>query len=406
MSDPATFSQRLRNGLARIETEAGGLWEGEALELLRRSVLMTLARLASKTATPPARFRFQFTGGKAILFQGNEALPLEPEKLFRLLNAMEITLQPGETIDLDGGMAAWLIRPEVTLVDSTLRDAEENLRALKTSGERDHGATQAADSTKIRLRSRLTQLISALQVAQKDPGSAPLPEIPLEAIDPPPPPPPPPPKVDRETTMRRLKPPALVEAPPAEPAPPPAPVGPSTEVLTTALRKIVGVIEKGGFKAAAIGDIGYLSWGSQAPVKRVELLISIGQTQQESLLSAARAEGLFPASGIGRLSLKLVDPKLGALVDVDLMQVTLAFHREVIGRSKPDFIYGIPVRVASCEDLIVLRAGSATPGHRESVIEMLRAAVNRLDASYLRRAAQTLGVMEPLKTAWLEAKKT
>lgn len=412
MADSVSFSQRLRKGLARIQTEAGGVWEGEVLELLRVSLLLTLANVESKTGARPARFRFQFTGGKALLFQGNEALPMEPEKLFRLLNAVDVELKPGETVDLDGRLAAWLIRPEVTLVDSTLRDAEENLRVLKSNRDRDHGATQAADSTRIRLRSRMTQLIAALQMAQKDPEGAVPPGVPLE-VPPEPapavveaPPPPPPPKPSRETAVRPAPtppPPPPAEAKEPEPEPPPAPSGPSP--LQIALRKIVSVIAGCGFKSAAIGDLAHLSWGSSNPVTRIELLLSIGQTQRESLLSFARGEGLFPAAGGGPLNLRYVDAKLGHTADVDLMEVTLPLHREAIARAKPDFVLGTEVRVASCEDLIVLRAASTTPGHRESVVELLRLCVNRIDASYLKRAAQTLGVLEQLKSVWQESKK-
>jgi hypothetical protein len=404
MTEAGTFAERLRKGLARISAEAGGPWEGEALELLRNSCLRTLVRLESKLPQAPARFRFQFTGGKAILFQANEALPMEPEKLFRLLNAMEIRLQPGETLDLDGGLAAWLIRPEVTQVDSTLRQAEENLRVLKTNRDRDHGATQAADSTRTRLRSRLTQLVSALQVAQKDPDPKAPPVVPMELPPAPPePPPPPPPPPKRETTIRRAEPPPPPKEP--EPAPPPAPVGLSTDVLKIALGRIVAAINGSGFKAAAIGDVAYLSWGSKQPVKRIELLLSIGQSQRETMLAAARGEGFFPASGAGRLSLRYIDTKAGITADVDLVEVATPFQREVILRAKPDFVAGTEVRVASCEDLIVLRAGSAEPGHRAAVVDLLRSCVNRIDASYLKRAAQTLGVMEPLKGIWEESKK-
>ena len=39
---------------------------------------------------------------------------------------------------------------------------------MKSTRDRDHAAFQTADSRKIRLRSRLTQLVSALQAAQRD----------------------------------------------------------------------------------------------------------------------------------------------------------------------------------------------------------------------------------------------
>jgi hypothetical protein len=80
----------LRHGLTRIDAEKEGIWDAAALKGLRRSVELTLSRL--ETGVESTRFRFQNTGGKPLLFLGNEALPLEPAQLFSLLNAMEIPL--------------------------------------------------------------------------------------------------------------------------------------------------------------------------------------------------------------------------------------------------------------------------------------------------------------------------
>ena len=168
MPEPAALFDRLKRGLVRIDAEAPGGFDGEALVSLRRSLERTLARLATETPLAAAVFRFRLTGGKPLLFQGSEALPLEPYSLSRLLNSMDVELHPDETLDVDGGLAAWLIRPEITLTDTDLRHAEEKLRTMKTGRERDHAASQAADSIKIRLRSRLSHLVGALQAAQQD----------------------------------------------------------------------------------------------------------------------------------------------------------------------------------------------------------------------------------------------
>src|SRR5262245_45384103 len=133
MGETGTLIDRLRNGLVKIDSAAGGLYEADALVPLRRSVEMTLARL--EAGGESNGFKFQNTGGKPLLVQGIEALPVEPERLFSLLNAMEIFLKPGEALDLDGGMAAWLIRPEVNHLDNSVRQAEEALRVLKLNRE-------------------------------------------------------------------------------------------------------------------------------------------------------------------------------------------------------------------------------------------------------------------------------
>lgn len=168
MPEPRPLADRLGQALFKLDEIPKGDPDAEAMVPLRRSIERTLARLDPAGAVEPAVFRFQLTGGKPILLQGKDALPLEPARLLRLVNVLDLQLQPGEALELDGDLAAWLIRPEVNLTDSELRRTDTKIRTMKTGRDRDHGEAQAADSTKVRLRSRLTQLIGALQAAQKD----------------------------------------------------------------------------------------------------------------------------------------------------------------------------------------------------------------------------------------------
>jgi hypothetical protein len=425
MTDGRTLPDRLRHGLNRIDAEASGIWEGEALKALKRSFELTLARMESGAA--PSRFRFQNTGGKPLLLQGHEALPLEPERLFSLLNAMEVVLQAGEAIDLDGAMAAWLIRPEVNETDNDVRQAESSLQVLKSNRDnRDHGAIQSADSTRIRLRSRLTVLVGALQAANKESEA---PKQPLTvnretavrpapaAVASPPPPPPPPPK--QETTVRpvpkqetAVRPvpapePAPAAAAPEAPAEPAAPSPPLESVLSAALRRTMAAIDGCGFRSALIGDAAHLSWGfTDRPVWNIELIVSIGEAKRETFLSAARGEGLYlSSSSSGSLSLRHIDKKMGTSATIELVEAITPVYQEIVARAKPDFVLNTQVRVASCEDLIVLRTGSDEPGHRESVVHLLRTCAARIDPTYLKALAQKFDIMDELKSAWQEAKR-
>jgi hypothetical protein len=173
MPDSAALAIRLKKGIVRIDAEVPGGCDAEALTSLRRSLERTLARLEPGNTLGLAVFRFRLTGGKPLLFQGNEALPLEPYPLSRLLNSMEIELHSDETLDVDGGLAAWLIRPEINVTDTDLRHAEEKLRGMKSGRDGDHAASQTANSLKIRLRSRLSHLVGALQATQQDAAASP-----------------------------------------------------------------------------------------------------------------------------------------------------------------------------------------------------------------------------------------
>lgn len=181
---------------------------------------------------------------------------------------------------------------------------------------------------------------------------------------------------------------------------------PTPEVLAKALRKTLAAIEGSGFKAVAVGECAHHSWGSKTAAQRIELLLSSGEAQRETILGAARGEGLQQAPGGGPLNLRYVDAKAGgAAGPVDLIEAATPFQKQVLTRAQPGSVFQVQVRVATCEDLIILRAGSTRPGDRDSVIELLRGTAGRIDGAYLKKEAEAAGVFDQLKSAWQQAKQ-
>jgi hypothetical protein len=388
MQDTDSLIDRLHKGLVRIEQEAPGGPDDDALPAVRRSLERSISRLTPGNTPPPSVFRFQLTGGRALLFQGNEALPLDAGRVAKILNSIGVELQAGESIDLDGELAASIIRPEMNLIDTNLRQAEVSLRGMKvkTGRDRDHAAVQTAETAKVRLRSRLTQLVSAIQAAQRESAA--------------PPPPTPPPIISEKSDSRIFpkKPDLGIPSDIMDAIAPP-------EVMAKGLRKVLAAIEGSGFKAIAIGEIAHQSWGSKKAAQKVELLISSAAAQRETVLGAARGEGLQQMTGNGPLHLKFTDAKSGATTAVSLVEADTPYLKQVLTRAQPGAVFQVQVRVATCEDLILLRAGSAVPADRESVIELLRGTAGRIDGAYLKKEAEANGVFDQLKAAWQQAKQ-
>ena len=95
MPDETSFVDRLKKGIERIDADPPQGPDAEAMAPLRKSLVRTLARLAAGPGAPAATFRYQVTGGKNLLFQGLEALPVEPARLHQLLNAVGADLTAG-----------------------------------------------------------------------------------------------------------------------------------------------------------------------------------------------------------------------------------------------------------------------------------------------------------------------
>lgn len=391
MPDVPSFLDRLANGIARLENTPAGGPDGEAVEPLRKSLLRTAARVRAGVAPGASIFRYQVTNGKPLLFQGTEALPLEPTPLLHLLNTIRLDLQPGEVLDLDGTLAAWVIRPDANLTESNLRSADTSVRTLgqKLGRDRDHVAYQSAETTKVRLRSRLTQLVSALQIAATetpptlpDPIAAPAP--PPKASEPPPPGPAP-------------------AAPPPKPKPKEYPV--TDEVLAVALEKTLAAIKATGFKAAGIGAIAHLAWGSHKPAKRVELLVSSTPSQRDLILRALRAEGLQQVPDGRPLQHRYVDEERGAAAPVDLSEASSPPLKQLLARSQTGIVYDLELLVASSEDLILQCIASDQSESVEYAVELLRDNLSLIDAVYLKKEANASGLLEALKAAWAQAKQ-
>ena len=378
---PESFSERLKKGILKIEAASSGGSDEEAIEPLHRSLERTLARQTPGNTLKPSSFRFQVTGGKPLLYQGGEALPMEPTRLLQLLNTIGVLLQAGEFIELDGNLAAWVLRGEANVTESNLRVADTTLRTvqMKTGRERDHLAAQSAESTKIRLRSRLTVLVSALQMAQKETEFAP-------AV----------PEAAEKSSV------------PAGPPPPrPAPVidkPPTPEVLADALNKMLGAVRRSNVKAAAVGEIAFQFWGSKKPAQRIELLISSGFSQRETVLGAARSEGFHQMPNRAPLNLRYADAERGCASPADLVEATNPFQKQVLARAQPGSIFEIELPIATREDLVLLRVGSELPADRERVVEMLRD-MQGMDSAYLKKEAMAAGLMDALKEAWAQAKQ-
>jgi hypothetical protein len=177
-------------------------------------------------------------------------------------------------------------------------------------------------------------------------------------------------------------------------------------IVVRALNKVTAALSGLRFKYAAIGAAAHHAWGSKREVAGVELLAAIGD-KGDTLLGAARGEGLQPAEGpAGALRFRYTDARLGsAATTVEILDTSTPFLQRVLARAQPGNVLQVPMPLATLEDVILLRTTSDVPDHRESVIELLRGHAARIDGAYLKKEAEAAGSFDKLKSIWQEAKK-
>jgi hypothetical protein len=188
---------------------------------------------------------------------------------------------------------------------------------------------------------------------------------------------------------------------------------PHSEILRRTLRKLLAALQGLGRKPVVIGALAHQAWGAKLEPKAIDLLIPAGVEHREAIFSAARGEGLQQPPDHPILSLpetvmlrvQYTDPKLAATAEAGLLEAATPFLKQVHGRAQPGGVLDVQVTLATCEDLILLRAGSDLPADRASVVELLRCTAGRMDAQYLRQEAEKAGAFDKLKSAWKEAKQ-
>jgi hypothetical protein len=172
----------------------------------------------------------------------------------------------------------------------------------------------------------------------------------------------------------------------------------TTEVMTKALRKITAAAGGLGFKAVAIGAAAHQAWGAKREIPGLDVLVSSGPDKRESLLSAARGEGL-QQSPDSPLRMQYTDAKLAATVTVAITEASTPFHAQVLTRAQRGDVLSVGMLVATCEDLILLGADRAV------LVDLLRHNAGRIDGAYLKKEAEAAGVFNEVKLAWQEAKQ-
>lgn len=185
------------------------------------------------------------------------------------------------------------------------------------------------------------------------------------------------------------------------------------DVVLKALRKVTAALQGLHREPVAIGALAQRSWGAKIEPAGVELLIPPGESHRESIFSASRGEGLQQAPGEAVqmrdgntvLRMRYLDPKAGTAADVDLLEAGTMPLKKAAGRAKPGNVLGLPLLLASCDDVILQLAGSSKPGDRAVLVELLHHNAGRIDPAYLKAEAQAAGIFDALKGAWQDAKK-
>lgn len=171
------------------------------------------------------------------------------------------------------------------------------------------------------------------------------------------------------------------------------------EIVLRTARQAVEQLQKSGTPYVLIGGLAAQAWGRIRSTLDVDLLINASTDSLSALIPAFRQAGILPRHdepvvihGCSLLQFDLEDQESLMPVQVDLLSAGMPFHAEVVSRGLTVELGGHPVRVATGEDLILLKLLAERPIDLADAKELFRINRDGLDLDYLQQWAVKLQV--------------
>lgn len=177
-----------------------------------------------------------------------------------------------------------------------------------------------------------------------------------------------------------------------------------SEGLPALLTRVEGLLVALGRPYAVIGGAAMIARVRVRPTRDVDIVLSVDRGRVDDLLRLARAHGFDyeddPASreifeaGLVRLA---VAPSREGGAGADLIFSDGPFLEDVIARATSVDLGPVVMRVATVEDLLLLKLEANRPIDIDDAIAIKDAFDEALDRAYLEKQADALGVRRALE---------
>lgn len=175
--------------------------------------------------------------------------------------------------------------------------------------------------------------------------------------------------------------------------------------LDQVLATCIGIFERLTLPYLVMGGLAIRLLGIPRPTYDVDLTVSIPRGRLPNLYEELDAAGfdvpeayrggwVDEVAGMPLVKFKLYVGDRG--IDADIFLAETRFQREMMRRAIRDEIWGIPVSVATPEDLVLLKLLANRPRDLGDIAD-LRLVQGDLDEKHMRRWAADLGITDRLE---------
>lgn len=176
--------------------------------------------------------------------------------------------------------------------------------------------------------------------------------------------------------------------------------------LAVALRRATDLMAAAGAPGVFVGGVAVLVWGEFRLTKDVDVLVDLQSAGPSRLLAEAAALGLTWDAAEAALLVEggflRLDADSSDGIPIDVLVADTTFHRQVVARGVEVDFAGRTLRLATAEDVILLKLIAFRPQDTLDLDALFRQRASRLDVEYLREWGARLGVDGKL-AMWLDA---
>lgn len=169
--------------------------------------------------------------------------------------------------------------------------------------------------------------------------------------------------------------------------------------LTDPLFHFLDLLETHGVPYALIGGIAVSVLGRERFTKDVDLTISIDERQAQTLEKIFKSDPAYKVHLISFISSQKIPDMFRIFwkeIPVDLLVSNTDFQKEIVRRALPETVLGRSIKIATPEDLIVLKLLADRP-QDQSDIGVLLKRYPRLDWSYIEKWCRVWEIEDRLK---------
>jgi len=179
-------------------------------------------------------------------------------------------------------------------------------------------------------------------------------------------------------------------------------------IVPEALQRIAGELSRTEVPYMLTGSFAGVFYGSPRSTQDIDLVIGVNPAQLRAFIDGLPRKEYYvepeaASEALRRESINIIDLKTSWKIDM-IIRKSRAFSQEEFGRRTLQNVQGVPLFVASAEDIIIAKLEWAKLGESQRQIEdaagILKLRADSLDHSYLDKWVHELG----LGSQWSEAR--